>query len=274
VTPVETLPGGPYSLSAVSYSVHGPVVGGPPRHTFVLAHALGCDRSMWDGFIESLSTHSRVICYDQLGHGRSDAPEGPYDMAGLSDLAALLIEELTDEPVIWLGLSMGGMVGQELALRHPQLVKALILANTTSGYPPDAQQGWALRIENIRKGGMEAIVDGALQRWFHDGFRRAHPEVVAHWRQRVVDTDVAGYLGACEAIAKVDTTSRLHAIRVPVLVIAGELDQGTPPSMASTIAQAIDKSTLVVLPEASHLSVLEQPRKFESTVNDWLGHLS
>ena len=266
------------SAPRLRYGVQGPRErsreGGPAHHTFVLAHALGCDLTMWDALAHHLAEHGRVVRYDQRGHGGSEAPAGPYTMADLADDAARLIGELADElefgPVVWVGLSMGGMVGQELALRHPGQVRALVLANTTSGYPADAQAGWSQRIASIAQGGLEAIVDGALQRWFHAGFHAQQPQTVAHWRARVLGCDTAAYIACCHAIARVDTTGRLPGIAAPALVIAGALDQGTPPEMARVIAQGIPGARLVVLPEASHLSVLEQPLAFRSAVDDWL----
>lgn len=251
-----------------------PAGGTPSGLTLMLSHALGCDMRMWDDLSAHLSAQGhRVLRYDQRGHGRSAAPPGPYTMAMLADDAAALIERLGVGPVVWVGLSMGGMVGQELALRHPRAVRALVLANTTSGYPPEAQAGWAQRIEGIRQGGLEAVVDGALQRWFHEGFRTAHPGTVALWRERVLRCDAAGYIACCEAISQVDTTRRLPAIGVPALVIAGELDAGTPPAMAERIADAIPGAQLVVLPGASHLSVLEQQAAFATAVDTWLAGL-
>lgn len=258
------------SSPRLCHDVQGPQDGDPSRPTFVLSHALGCDRTMWDGLASHLARHARVVRYDQRGHGGSEAPAGPYTMADLADDAARLIDELALGPVVWIGLSMGGMIGQELALRHPSRVRALVLANTTSGYPAEAQAGWSQRIAGIRQGGLEAVVDGALQRWFHPGFHAAQPAVVAHWRARVLGCNAAAYVACCQAIAAVDTTARLPGIAVPTLVIAGALDLGTPPDMARTIAQAIPGARLVVLPEASHLSVLEQPAAFRDALDDWL----
>ncbi|MDZ5456326.1 3-oxoadipate enol-lactonase [Azohydromonas lata] len=261
------------SAPRLHYVLEGPGDGRAARRTFVLAHALGCDLTMWDALAAHLATHARVLRYDQRGHGRSPAPGGPYTVAELADDAARLIDELELGAVTWIGLSMGGMVGQELALRHPHKVQALVLANTTSGYPAEARAGWAQRIAGVRAGGLEAIVDGALQRWFHAGFHAEQPRAVAHWRERVLGCDRAAYIACCEAIRDVDTTARLPGIGVPTLVIGGELDQGTPPEMAYTLARAIPGARLVVLREASHLSVLEQPAAFMQALDDWLASL-
>lgn len=259
------------SAPRLNFRLESPSGGRPTGQTFVLGHALGCDLRMWDVLAEHLRAQGHhVLRYDQRGHGGSDTPPGPYTMADLADDAARLIDERGTGPVVWVGLSMGGMVGQELALRHPDRVKALVLANTTSGYPAEAQAGWAQRIEGIRQGGLEAIVDGALQRWFHAGFRAAHPEVVALWRGRVLACREAGYIACCEAISQVDTTDRLPRITQPTLVIAGALDAGTPPAMAEVIAARIAGAELAVLAEASHLSVLEQPAAFMACLDDWL----
>jgi len=254
------------STPALHYSVRAPRSGKRPRHTVVLSHALGCDLSMWDSLANQLAQDCRVIAYDHRGHGSSDAPDGPYTMAELADDAARLLRELDTGPVVWIGLSMGGMVGQELALRHPSLVGALVLANTTSGYPEAARAVWRQRIDTVREEGIEAIADAVMARYFHDGFRAAHPATVARYRQRLVTTDSGGYMGCCAAVGGVDTTARLGSIGVPALVIAGELDQGTPVAMAQTLADGIPDARLEVLAQASHLGAVEQPQAFAQAV--------
>ncbi|KQQ40140.1 hydrolase [Duganella sp. Leaf126] len=258
---------------ALHYTVREPRSGKAPRHTVVLSHALGCDLTMWDRLATELALEHRVIAYDHRGHGSSASPAGAYTMADLADDAAALLRERDTGPVVWIGLSMGGMVGQELALRHPSLVRALVLANTTSGYPAPVQEVWRQRIATVQAQGIEAIADAVMGRYFHDDFRAAHPGTVARFRRRLVATDAAGYAGCCHAVGTVDTTARLAQIKAPTLVIAGELDQGTPPAMAQVLATAIDGAQLDVLAQASHLSAIEQPQAFNSAVHRFIATL-
>lgn len=254
------------SRPALHYSVRAPRNGRRPRHTVVLSHALGCDLTMWDALANRLAADCRVIAYDHRGHGSSDAPAGAYSMADLADDAARLLRELDTGPVVWIGLSMGGMAGQELALRHPSLVGALVLAHTTSGYPDAARDLWRQRITTVQERGIDAIADAVMGRYFHEGFRSAHPATVARFRRRLVTTDVQGYIGCCAAVGGVDTTARLGQIAVPTLVLAGELDQGTPVEMARTLADGIPDARLQVLTGASHLGAIEQAGAFAAAV--------
>jgi 3-oxoadipate enol-lactonase len=258
---------------ALHYTVREPRNGKAPRHTVVLSHALGCDLTMWDGLANQLAADCRVIAYDHRGHGSSAAPQGMYSMADLADDAAALLRELDTGPVVWVGLSMGGMAGQELALRHPSLVRALVLGNTTSRYPEAAREAWQQRIVTVREQGIEAIADAVMGRYFHDGFRAEHAATVARFRRRLLTTDSTGYMGCCNAVGTIDTTERLGAIAVPTLVIAGELDQGTPVSMAQTVQQTIPGAALVVLPNASHLGAVEQPEPFAAAVAGFIAGL-
>lgn len=244
------------------------------KPTLVMSHALGCDASLWDTLANSLAAEHRVVCYDHRGHGDSEAPHGPYTMTALAEDADHLLAELDARyatgPVVWIGLSLGGMVGQELALAHPRRLKALVIANSTSRYDEAGRAQWAQRIAAVEAGGPEAVADGAMQRWFSPAFHAERPAAVARWRRRVATTPKAGYLGACHAVMHMDTAALLPRVALPVLVIAGALDQGTPPAMSQAIAQAIPGARLEVIDEAAHLSVLERPAAFERAVRDFL----
>ncbi|HLU18537.1 MAG TPA: 3-oxoadipate enol-lactonase [Pusillimonas sp.] len=246
---------------------------GAPRRTIVLSHALGCDLSMWDTLANELAAENDVVAYDHRGHGRSDAPASLYTMQELAEDAARLVRELDCGPVVWIGLSMGGMVGQELAIRHPELVSGLVIANSTSAYPDEVRAAWQQRIETVRSKGIEAIADAVMERYFHADFRQNQAAAVASFRKRLVSTDAEGYVGCCNAVGTVDTTGRLPQVKAPTLVIAGALDQGAPVSMSETMAKAIPGAQLVVLEDASHLAVAEQPKAFEQAVTRFLADL-
>lgn len=239
----------------------------------VLSHALGMDASMWDGLAAALAGSCEVLRYDHRGHGRSAVPPGPYTMDDLVDDAARLIREWGRGPVVWVGLSMGGMVGQGLAARHPELVQALVVANSTSHYPEAGRQMWAQRIATVESQGLSAIADAVMGRYFHEGFRAAHPQAEAAARATLLRTDAAGYVACCHAVSQVDWRSVLPAIGCPTLVVAGARDQGAPVAMSEAIAQAVPGARLEVIAEASHISALETPQEFERLLRSLLDSL-
>ncbi|NUZ06766.1 alpha/beta fold hydrolase [Piscinibacter koreensis] len=240
----------------------------------VLSHALGLDLHMWDALAARLGADHAVLRYDHRGHGGSTVPPGPYTMDQLVDDAARVIREWGRGPVVWVGLSLGGMVGQGLAIRHPELVRGAVFANTTSRYPEAARALWGERIARVQEGGIDAIATMVMERYFHPGFRAARPDVVAGFRRTLLASDRAGYVASAQAVAGVDWTDRLAAVRCPTLVIAGADDAGAPVEMSEAIASRVPGAELEVLPEASHLSVIEQPERFAAAVQAFLARLA
>lgn len=240
----------------------------------LMSHALGLDGGLWDGLAAGLAARHEVLRYDHRGHGGSAVPPGPYDMDALVDDAARVVREWGAGPVVWVGISLGGMVGQGLAIRHPELVRALVLANTTSRYPEAAQAGWAQRIAAVEQGGLAAIAGMVMERYFHAGFRAAHPEVIDAFRATLLRGSAAGYVATCHAVRAMDWTDRLARIACPTLVIAGALDAGAPVAMSQAIAERIPGARLEVLAEASHLSVVEQPAAFAALLDGFLSALA
>jgi len=231
--------------------------------------------AMWDGLAERLAAGAlgaprEVLRYDQRGHGGSAAPAGPYSMDDLVDDAARLIREWGRGPVTWIGLSMGAMVGQGLAIRHPELVARLVLANTTSIYPEAARAGWAQRIATVESQGMAAVAEMVVERYLHADFRAAEPAATQAIRSRILRDDPAGYAASCAAVAGVAWQDRLGEIRCPTLVISGARDAGAPPAMGEAIASRIPGARMETIENASHLSVLETPAQFDALVKDFL----
>ena len=232
----------------------------------VLSHALGLDHTMWDGLAAALAPTHPLLRYDHRGHRGSAVPPGPYTMDQQVDDAARLLREWGRGPVVFVGLSMGGMVAQGLAIRYPGLVRGLVLANTTAVYPEAAQAAWQARIDALEAGGIERIVDTVVERYLHAGFRAANPAFAAALRAQLLRADAAGYLANCHAIRAVDWQARLQQIRCPTLVLSGALDAGTTPAMGQAIAERIAGAQFELLEQASHLSVAEQPARFEAAV--------
>jgi 3-oxoadipate enol-lactonase len=236
----------------------------------VLSHALGLDLTMWDAFAAELARTREVARYDHRGHGGSAVPAGPYTMDQLVDDAARMIREWGRGPVVWIGLSMGGMVGQGLAIRHPELVAALVLANTTAAYPEAAASVWTQRIAAVESGGMAAVADMVVERYLHADYRAHNPAAAQALKAQLLRCDPAGYAASCHAVAAVDWLDQLPKVSVPTLVIAGARDVGATPAMAQAMAERIPGAQLRVFDDASHLSVAEVPELFTRTVTEFL----
>jgi 3-oxoadipate enol-lactonase len=249
------------------YSLEGPT----SAPVVTLSHSLATNLTMWDPQVSVLTSRYRVLRYDTRGHGGTDAPEGAYSLEQLAEDARALLQGLSIARTHFIGLSMGGFIGQILALKHPQLLHSLILCDTTSRVPADARPMWEERIRVAKTQGMEPHVEPTIGRWFTAPFRERHPEVVNPVRAIIRATASAGYIGCCHAIAALDLADRLHAISVPTLIIVGEDDPATPVAASRTIHERINESELVILKSASHLSNMEQPEAFNRAVVAFLG---
>ncbi len=244
---------------------------GKPAHTIVLSHALGQDSSMWDSVANELAATCRVICPDTRGHGRSHISSEPLTMAELAADAARLIDELAHgEAVIWVGLSMGGLIGQELTIRHPNKVRALVLANTTCCYPQANREGLAERIATVEAHGLSAISNSTMARFFSEEFRLRHAATVVRHQRLLEATDPEGYTTCAMALCEADTRSRLGLIRVPTLVMTGSADQSTPPDMGRALAKGIANAQCVTLQGCAHLSAVEQPLAFAEVLGEFV----
>jgi 3-oxoadipate enol-lactonase len=236
----------------------------------VLVHAIGCDHRMWDSLCASLLPSWRVLRVDVRGHGASPVPAGEYSLDELAEDVKAVLDEHGVERAHWVGLSLGGMIGQAFAIAWPQRLGRLVLANTTSSYGAEGPHLWEARAKAVREGGMAAIAEVVMGRYFSDAFRKREPGVVRRIRRQVLATPAQGYIGCCAAIRDLDFTRDLPRIHARTLVIAGEKDAGTPPAMSEEIARHISGARLVVIAGAAHLSAVEMADEFNLLVRDFL----
>src|SRR5207237_4934832 len=207
----------------------------------------------------ALARRYHVLRYDTRGHGGTDAPAGGYTLAQLADDARALLKALGIARTHWIGLSMGGMIGQTLALTSPSILQSLSLCDTSSRIPADMKHLWDERITTVEAQGMEPMVETTVGRWFTPKFIESRKDVIEPVRALTRRTPPKGYVGCCHAIKALDLTDRLKAITLPTLIIVGAQDMGTPLAASQAINQQIKGSELVVLDPASQLSTLKQP---------------
>ncbi|NOQ18882.1 MAG: 3-oxoadipate enol-lactonase [Desulfobacterales bacterium] len=230
----------------------------------VLSHSLACSMVMWQPQLEMLESRFRVLRYDTRGHGGTDAPPGSYTLAQLVDDAIGILDGLDIERVHWVGLSMGGMIGQGLALSHPGRLNSLVLADTAAIIPDEAQPVWQERIDVVRNEGLQAVAESTLERWFTPNYLKQKLPEVDQIRQQILVTPVAGYIGCSEAIRRLNYLDQLAAIQTPTLVMVGADDPGTPVAASEAMHAHIKGSNLAVIPAAAHLSNIEQAKVFNT----------
>lgn len=235
-----------------------------------LSHSLAADMRMWEPQLPMLTKHFRVLSYDCRGHGGTEVPPAPYDIATLSEDVAQLCKALGIAKTHFVGLSLGGMVGQRLAADHPGLIDRLVVCDTAPRIPAEAAPSYKQRADTAKEKGMAAMVDGTLERWFTEPYRKKHPDVLKQIGDMVAACPVEGYGGCCMAIAGHDETPRHAKVKAPTLVLVGEHDPATPVAFAEAIHKGIAGSKLVVIPDAAHLSNVEQPDAFGKAVVDFL----
>lgn len=233
----------------------------------VLAHSLGTRLEMWDALVPHLAHHFHVIRYDARGHGQSAAPDAVYAMGDLGrDLINIL--DALDLPQVHLcGLSLGGMVGQWMAVHAPQRLNRLVLANTTAHAGPHRM--WEGRIKAVRKSGTAPIADAVVDSWFAPAFRQAAPAEVARVRAMVVETPAVGYAGTSCAMRDMDFCLDLRHVTVPTLVMIGAQDRATPPEWGELIAAHIPGAQRQVL-DTGHMSAIEAPEAFAAALARFL----
>lgn len=240
--------------------------------TIMFANSLGTTLHLWDGVVPLLSDGLRIVRYDMRGHGQSDAPNAPYTMGQLISDAEAICDALDVRDALFVGLSAGGMVAQGLAIKRPDIIRAMVLSNTAAkiGSP----QMWQDRIDMVNTKGLDAMADSVMQRWFGRDFYGT--PAMKPWQDMLTATPAQGYAGTCAAIAGTDFYTPTSGLRLPTLGVAGADDGATPPDLVRETVDLIPGSQFTLMPRVGHLPCVENPEAYAAILNQFLketGHV-
>lgn len=244
----QAIPGG-----VAHYRDRGPA--GAP--CLVFANSLGTDMRVWEPVADHFAARFRVLQVDKRGHGLSTGPAGETTIEALADDLAAVMDARGIEDAVVLGVSVGGMIAQALAARRPGLVKAAVLSNT--GHKIGTADAWAARMEAVGRGGLEAIAEAVMERWFSAAFRAGRPEALQGWRAMLCRTSAEGYTGVCAAIRDADLTATARGLAVPALCLAGAEDGASPPDLVRALAGLLADARYVEIGGVGHLPSVEAP---------------
>ncbi|MEQ9039244.1 MAG: 3-oxoadipate enol-lactonase [Silicimonas sp.] len=242
---------------------------GPP---LVFANSLGTDLRLWDEVLPLLPSGLRIIRYDKRGHGLSSCPPGPYAMGALISDAEALLDHLEVRDCVFVGLSIGGMIAQGLAVKRMDQVRAMVISNTAAKI--GTAEMWNDRVAAVNAGGIEALADTIMERWFSKKFRDT-PEL-ALWRNMLVRQPAEGYTACSAAIAGTDFYTTTASLTLPTLAIAGSEDGSTPPDLVRETADLVLGSRFELIRGAGHLPCVEKPAEFAEILTRFLkdiGHV-
>ena len=242
--------------------------GNPDGYPVVFSNSLGSDFRLWDRVCALMPDGLRLIRYDKRGHGLSSCPNGPYTIGQLTEDCAALLEVLGIRECFFVGLSIGGLTAQELALKRPDLVKAVVLSNT--GARLGDPEMWKSRIDAARSGNLPELSEAVLERWFSAEFRRRRSDELEGWRAMLTRTPAEGYAGCCEAIMNADFSDSIGSISVPAYLIGGTEDGATPADLVRWTATLIPNSTLRIIDGAGHLPCVDSAAEYVSLLTGFM----
>ncbi len=243
----------------INYATFGEV----NKPALIFSNSLGTSYQMWQQQIDALQQDYFIIAYDTRGHGKSSAPIGPYTLDQLGQDVIDLLDHLQIEKAFFCGISMGGMIGQWLAIHHPDRFHHLMLCNTAAKI--GVESAWKDRAQLVRNQGLNPIAKTAASRWFTDGFITNNPDIVSRLSEVLAAGSVEGYASCCEALAMADNRAQLADIRVPVTVLAGTEDPVTTVADGQYMVDRISNAELATI-NASHISNIEQPNAFNEFI--------
>lgn len=247
-------------------ALHVQVDGPPDGPVLMFSNSLGTDLRVWTPLIARLPEGLRLVRYDKRGHGLSDCPAAPYDMDTLVADAAAVADAVGVREVTFVGLSIGGLIGQGLAQVRPDLINRLVLMDTAAKIGSHGL--WADRIAGLRADGLEVMADAVMARWFAPAFR-ADPARLAPWRNMLTRTPLEGYIGCCHAIAGADLRATTPKLTIPIMAMAGAEDNATPPELVKATADMC-QAPFHLIKDAGHLPCVEKPDEIAALVAQFM----
>ena len=235
----------------------------------ILSNSLATDLGMWDEQAAQLKNMFRVLRYDQRGHGKTDAPAGRYTFDLLMADIIAVMDALAIKRAHWCGVSMGGATGMGLAQRHADRFDRLVICDTPGQSTPATAAQWEERITNAQKGGMQAMVDSTIARWFPPETLKANPPHLDRLRKMIANTPVNGFVGCAAALANHDYRPGMKSVKNPILYMCGEKD-GHNAAVMRQMSQEFPAAKYVELPGAGHISNMDQSAMFTKTLRDFL----
>jgi 3-oxoadipate enol-lactonase len=237
----------------------------------VLSNSLAADHTMWEPQIALLTSRYRVLRYDTRGHGRSDAPQGPYSLPMLAHDVVGLLDHYGIDKATFMGLSLGGMTGLGLAIDHADRLEKLVCCDARADAPEPFVKSWDDRLAVIEREGLRGILNGTLERWLVPAFRAAQPDAVANVERMILATSPVGYRGCAEALKRLDYLKDLPRIALPTLFVVGAEDLAAPADVMRRMAEAVPGAKLVIIPDAAHLPNLGNAAVFNEAIAGFLG---
>jgi 3-oxoadipate enol-lactonase len=236
---------------------HYEIAGDGPGPAVVFVNSLGTDFRIWRGVAEVVACDRQVLLYDKRGHGLSAVGGTPYSMEMLAEDLAALMDHVGLRDAVICGVSIGGMIAQRLLAERPDLIRSLVLCDTLARFGDPAM--WSDRITRIEAGGLAAIADGVMQRWFSPGFFARCSDEVDGYRTMFLRQPADGYIATCIALRDADLTALLHRITVPTICVGGADDGSSPPDKVAALAAAIPGARFELIPDCGHIPSIEQP---------------
>ncbi len=262
-----------HKITRDDVTLHAETTGPADGPVLMFANSLGTNLHLWDGVLQHLPAGLRIIRYDMRGHGKSTVPPGPYSMGALVADAEAVCDALDVKDSLFVGLSVGGMVAQGLAVKRHDLIRAMVLSNTAAkiGTP----KFWQDRIDAVHTDGMAKMAEAVIPRWF--GRDYLGTPAVQPWKDMLSATDPVGYAGICAAIAGTDFYTPTSGLRLSTMGIAGSEDQSTPPDLVRETVDLIPGSEFHLMRRLGHLPSAEDPAAFSELLNGFItrtGHMS